>query len=380
MAIAVAVAGAVGLQTLFSSVEGDFRQQTGADPARADFIAWVGVTDGWAQVGKVDAQLEAVPGVQAVLSTVGLSLTWGEAPTAPVLPATGDDGTPVVPCDRDECGPANWSNVTVGDCAALMEFAVIDVCAEGDVFAIEPTAENSWTPAPRPGQEVMVGDPYDDSTVLWTVPASTRVVAVRADPTGASAQGLLATPSAMPTDLLTERLTGFSAYVTVDDLDRDAVERLRNAMWRVDIASDAYPIRGEVEVEEFASVRRGLFAGVTLTLVLIGMSLLVTVLDQLRERRRVLASLVAVGTRRRTLAWSILWQTTVPVVLGMALAIAAGTAIAIALLKITDQPVHLDWPVMALFAGIAAFVVLAVAALSTPALFRLMRADGLRTE
>ncbi|GGR86937.1 hypothetical protein GCM10010269_27600 [Streptomyces humidus] len=46
------------------------------------------------------------------------------------------------------------------------------------------------------------------------------------------------------------------------------------------------------------------------------MSLLVSRLEQLRERRRLLSSLIAFGTRRRTLPLSVLRQTTIPIGLG----------------------------------------------------------------
>src|SRR5919197_1154802 len=70
--------------------------------------------------------------------------------------------------------------------------------------------------------------------------------------------------------------------------------------------------------------RRGVLAGAVLTLALVGASLLVSLLEQVRERRRLLATLAAFGTRRATLGWSVLWQSAVPVALGLLLAIAAG--------------------------------------------------------
>ena len=65
-----------------------------------------------------------------------------------------------------------------------------------------------------------------------------------------------------------------------------------------------------------------MFAGATIVMALIGFSLLLTALEQLRERRRLLAVLVAFGTRRSTLSWSLLWQSAVPVALGLVVALA----------------------------------------------------------
>jgi membrane-associated phospholipid phosphatase len=45
---------------------------------------------------------------------------------------------------------------------------------------------------------------------------------------------------------------------------------------------------------------------------------------QLRDRHRLLAVLVAFGTRRATLVWSVLWQTAIPVLFAMALAVLTG--------------------------------------------------------
>lgn len=45
-----------------------------------------------------------------------------------------------------------------------------------------------------------------------------------------------------------------------------------------------------------------------------------------------------------------------------------------------DHTVTVDWPVVAAMTGTGGAVILLVTALSLPALWRLMRPDGLRTE
>jgi predicted lysophospholipase L1 biosynthesis ABC-type transport system permease subunit len=115
-------------------------------------------------------------------------------------------------------------------------------------------------------------------------------------------------------------------------------------------------------------------------LVLIGASLLVSQLEQLRERRRLLSALVAFGTRRRTLGLSVLWQTALPIALGLLLAMAVGLTLGTVLLRMTDTPVGVDWPSVLTMTGIGAGIVIAVTLLSLPPLVRLMRPDGLRTE
>ena len=130
----------------------------------------------------------------------------------------------------------------------------------------------------------------------------------------------------------------------------------------------------------FADVRRGLFVAAVATLLLIALSLLVGILEQLRERRRLLAVLLAFGTRRRTLGWSVLWQVAVPVGAGLALAVPAGFGLGALLLLMVREPVRLDGLAAAQMAGVAGGTVLLVTLLSLPALWRIMRADGLRTE
>ncbi len=124
----------------------------------------------------------------------------------------------------------------------------------------------------------------------------------------------------------------------------------------------------------------GLLAGATALLLLIGASMLVNVVEQLRERRRLLAVLMAFGTRRRTLAWSVLYQVAVPVVLGLALAVATGTGLASILQTAAEAPIRFDWRGIGLTSGAAALVVLLTTAASLPLLWRLTRPGGLRSE
>ncbi len=115
-------------------------------------------------------------------------------------------------------------------------------------------------------------------------------------------------------------------------------------------------------------------------LVLIGVSLLVSQLEQLRERRKLLSALVAFGTRRRTLSLSVLWQTAVPIGLGLVLSTLVGTVLGVVLLRMTATPVQVDWGSVLGMAGVGAGVVALVTLLSLPPLLRMMRPDGLRTE
>lgn len=116
-----------------------------------------------------------------------------------------------------------------------------------------------------------------------------------------------------------------------------------------------------------------------MVLLLIAASMLVSQLEQLRERRRLLSVLVAFGTRRTTLGWSVLWQTAVPVVIGLAVAVLGGLALGATLTWMIGKTVS-DWLLFLPMVGAGAGLILLVTLLSLPSLWRLMRPDGLRTE
>jgi ABC-type antimicrobial peptide transport system permease subunit len=171
-----------------------------------------------------------------------------------------------------------------------------------------------------------------------------------------------------------------SLYLSVDRSVPDAMEHIRNTAAGISPLVSAQTWTSSTEDVKFASIRTGLFVGASCVLALIGASLLVSQLEQLRERRKLLSALVAFGTRRRTLGLSVLWQTAIPIALGLLLASAVGLALGTVLLKMTATAVSVDWASVAAMTGIGAGVVLVVTLLSLPPLLRLVRPDGLRTE
>jgi hypothetical protein len=76
----------------------------------------------------------------------------------------------------------------------------------------------------------------------------------------------------------------------------------------------------------------------------------------------------------------VLIQTAIPVALGVSLATLAGVGLGAILLEIVSEPFSVDVVAIAAMAGAGAGVVLLVTMLTLPALWRLMRPDGLRTE
>ncbi|WP_128381367.1 ABC transporter permease [Streptomyces cavernae] len=349
--IAVAVAGAIALQMLFAGVQDDYTKPTGQDLSRAQMDLSVPKHIPIADTRQKLADTRGVRGAVALSDT-----------------RLGDRAKK----------PKALAGVTVGDCADLREVAKLPSCREGDVFALHGTEPE----LAEPGQKLFLdpsldGDPKG-AQVPWTVPRDIKKAEPRTDPSGWEREGFLMTTSALPT-AAAETSSGM-IYLKLDMAVPDVSEIVRNAAMKIDpLAVPRMFTEGE-RTPEFDSIRTGLFAGAACVLALIGASLLVSQLEQLRERKKLLSSLIAFGTRRRTLTLSVLWQTAIPVALGLLLATMVGLTLGAVLLKMTDTAVTVDWLSVLAMTGIGAAVVLVVTALSVPPLLRLMRPDGLRTE
>jgi hypothetical protein len=326
--ITVAVAGAIALQMVFSGIQEDFKTDTGADLGRATLH--VELEGSGVSAAELDRRLRAVDGARSV------------AALAQYTP--------------DEPGPA----LTVAPCAALQEVAAITDCRDGDSFVAgaEPRGELAF------------------GAITWRVPASVEKVRVRQDPGGLARTGLFATPGA----LRGTELPPPHVFAWVRTTSEDARERVRNAAAAVDRRIAVQELRRIRTDGEFGQLRRAMLIGASIVIGLIGASLLLTALDQLRERRRLLAVLVAFGTSRSTLSWSLLWQSALPIALGIGIATTTGIALGSVLLRILGTPVQVSWASVAAMAGVGVLVVLLVTAASLPVLWRTMRADGLRTE
>ena len=320
--VAVAVAGAIALQMVLTGVQEDFKAETREDPSRAT----------------VHAAFDDVP---AAAAGERLAAAQG-ARTAVAIASYGPPGQPE-------------SAVHVAPCAALRELIRVSRCADGDVFRsprARPSVAESW-----PGA---------------------RTVRTRSDPLGRMPGGIFATPRAARGVELGNG--SVDVWVRVNPEDPDAVEHVRNAAATISPQARVQQLRRTRTDAEFDLLRRALLAGAAIAIGLIGCSLLLTALDQLRERRRLLAVLVAFGTRTSTLAWSVLWQSAVPVALGLALAVSSGLALGAVLQRLLDTPVHVGWADVVGMAAVGAAVVLAVTAATLPLLWRTMRPEGLRWE
>ncbi|WP_372409231.1 FtsX-like permease family protein [Streptomyces luteireticuli] len=352
--VAVAVAGAIAVQMLFAGVRGNYETEPADTPSHSQLQASSSLKSA-ADVHGYAERVRAVPGVR---SAVGYADRYIEV--------KGDAG--------------KVSSMTIADCASLRELARLDSCKDGDVF-LGRSDEDNHQKSFGAGTRIVV-TPYDTSgkearAYQWTIPSSARIVRTRPDPTGEHHDGVLVTPSVLKADAIPDIRSRLNIKTEPGDLD--AIERVRNTLARIDPAVRVWRMGGVQKDENYAVIERGLLIGAVGTLTLIGTTMLVASLEQLRERKRLLAVLVAYGTRRRTLAWSVFWQTTIPVLLGMAVAVAGGLALGWIILKVVDGHVK-DWWSFLPMAGAGAGVIAAVTLASLPPLLRMMRPEGLRTE
>ncbi|MEU1530753.1 ABC transporter permease [Streptomyces fagopyri] len=353
--IAVAVAGAIALQLLFAGVQSSYTKETHKDVSRAQM-----------QV-RVPSGTPLEPAARTFRETKGVRQVSAFS--------EGYAG------DRRK-DPEHSAQLTVGDCAYLREVATLPSCHEGDVFAVRGGEYDTDTPKmDKPGGTLYIDPSYGDlpsAEVAWTLPGGLQHAVSRTDPTGVKRGGFLITPSALPAKALP--VVEGQLYLKLDQSVPDVKEFVRNTAASVSPLSQPMVWASSEQSRKFTSIRTGLFGGATCVLFLIGASLLVSQLEQLRERKKLLSALVAFGTRRRTLSLSVLWQTAIPIALGLLLASAVGLTLGVVLLKMTATAVSVDWWSVLAMTGIGAGVVVAVTLFSLPALLRLMRPDGLRTE
>ncbi|RYJ24677.1 putative integral membrane protein [Streptomyces sp. L-9-10] len=361
--ITAAVAGAIAVQMTFAGMHEDFVRPTGQDPTRANITIE-------AFYGSARLAQEMTDGFR---DTKGVTAVVAVAESYVVRPG------PVAP---HEIQPTTI--LTVGSCATLRELARLPSCEDGDTFVSHVPGkkkQNDWVDkTARPGEPVDLGSRTVNGVTLpalWTLPASARTVEARTDPVGRENDGILATPGALDPSRMPDART--SATIRTDERVTDAEEYVRNTAAALDPTMWVHTFKAVERDKQYASVQTGLFIGGTATMALIAASMLVSQIEQLRERRRLLSVLVAFGTRRSALAWSVLWQTAIPVALGTLLAIAGGLALGAVLLNMTAKRVA-DWWVFAPFAGAGVAVVLLVTVASLPPLWRMMRPDGLRSE
>jgi hypothetical protein len=276
---------------------------------------------------------------------------------------------------------------SIADCAAIKELGGVRTCQDGDVFV----RENNYDKPPAAGTDLEFreftgqGTEWDPTkytvTGTWTVPNQVRTLPY--DERSSLWSSLYVTPGAVADGVGTSGTSTVLAKVD-KDVTSDQLEGIRNSLaafgWQTD--SYSYNTAPELNADQqtFASIRTALYAGSVFTLLLAGVSMLVMALEHIRERRRPLAVLAASGVPRGVLGRSLLWQVALPISLGVIMALATGIGLAAMLMRVTDEPLTVDWSGVILMCAGAVALSLLVNALTLPFLKRATRLTSMRTE
>ncbi|MEV6447422.1 FtsX-like permease family protein [Amycolatopsis sp. NPDC051716] len=267
----------------------------------------------------------------------------------------------------------------VGDCVALRVQADIGDCSDGDAFYLAP-AQGGAAPT---GKVVLQGYSHagEVNGPEWTVPGTIRVV--RSDDAARSGQSLLVTPGALgglalPASSVAVYVSGTGDPQALTD---DVARAVQPLAWNATATKSDYlgefRARDQRLVESFRAV---LITASLFVLAVAAMSLLMLSIEQISERRRPLAALSAAGVPIGVLARGALWQTGIPVVVGVVLAVAAGLGLTAPILRLADRPMIIDVPVLLTLAATTVVAVLLVTALTMPLLRQVTRLDTLRSE
>ncbi|MFI5610709.1 FtsX-like permease family protein [Amycolatopsis sp. NPDC051903] len=346
--LVVVVAGSILLQVLLNSTLAASKSELDSTPVWPG-AAPVSVATDAATAPEVQRRVSAVPGVEHA-GTVLQSSVVGTS-------SAGDQ----------------WAGAEIGSCAALALRAQLPSCVDGAVYAVDDPGR----PLPAGSVHFSAGSSAGDGPV-WTIPAHVTHV-----PSTSAARWLagsfLITDGAVagipvPTVLPSVYVTGQGSPADLADRVSAAVKGLT---WRVETRTDAEPAAPAGIV---ATIRAILLTASLFVLAVAALSLLMLAVEQITERRRALAALSASGVPLGVLARSSFAQTALPVVIGVALAVVAGTGLTLPILRAADIPVKLDGGLIAGMAGAAVAAVLVVTACTIPLLRQVTRVESLRAE
>jgi hypothetical protein len=382
--VAVVLAGAITLQTVLVAtferyqVNDDYGTTT---TSTGQVFGQVQVQSGGDIADRVTAAVRGASGVHQVFPYRDVHV---------VAPSTAQPDGSYLP-EQD---------LTVADCQVIQDWFGLSGCHDGDVFSPRyqfnsASASGGTTQQAMPldtsivaGSRLRIVQDVDDTMTArplgeWTVPAQVRPFTVKQSLSQFLVFGdLIVTPGAFHAAV---PLTDLDAEDTVEVTENpDVVENIANTLapftWRAS-AFALFSLPGLSNSQQtLVTIRQGLLIGALFTLLLAAASLLVLALEQIQERRRPLAALAATGVPRSMLARSLLWQTALPVVIAVALAIAVGLALSAMVLRFTSIPMVFDWADIGVFSAAAAGLVLVVTLLSLPALRNATRLGALRAE
>ncbi len=361
--VAVVLAGAIALQLMLFATANRYNMPSAS---RFDDTGWVIVDSTAAAAEEVEADLAKVPAAKRVDLVKSVSALDANSP--------------------DTSNQYEYE-INIASCQTIQRITHVPNCADGDGFLPSSPGDGSTA---KPGDTwnlVGAHDLTDHPKVLGTYLLPDNLIRVRL-PNGTGAGpylggGVVLTPGAAAKLNLPEDKY-VSAWVLTDPKQIDASDQIANGVanltWQVNVQSLNSGDVLNADQKTFVTIRSALLAGSLFTLLLAGVSMLVLALEQVRERRRPLAVLAAAGVPRSALGRSLLWQTAVPVVLAVLVAVGTGIGLAALVIRMTSLTLRIDWFTIGIFAGAALALVLLVTALTLPALRNAMRLSALRTE
>lgn len=358
--VAVVLAGAIALQTILMSAEGVIGLPGGSEEP----LGAVEVSTSPELADTIVRKVSAADGVEGVHELRYTSLyEKGEA--------------------------ENSYGVLVLDCAGIRDLVKVRDCADGDVFLMR----GDYQPPPEPGTALewreylnKQNEDWDPEnykvTGTWTLPAETRTYTQPAN--GNIYSSIILTPAALGATVLPDDDSVTVHAMVSPDLTADQLEGIRNSVAEHRVETYLYSFNTgpdlNVSQQTYVAIRTALYAGSIFTLLLAGVSLLVLALEHIRERRRTLAMLTASGVPRGVLGRSLLWQVALPIALGVVVALATGIGLAALVMRLTRDPMVVDWAGVALLCAGAIALSLLVSAMTMPFLRNATRLSALRTE
>jgi hypothetical protein len=310
--------------------------------------------------------LERVPGVTAVATIQQLSISIGGS-------------------------HADEDTALVADCADLRRVTRhrLTGCGSAPAYRIVHAPADDGRHA-RPGERWQIMAQDKPSGAVLRMPSRLPAIRLPAGISDITWADLLVSPkliaAALPTGTTLDPLSEHYLFIATDGQAATA-ERVRSAEWRNSPFDKPMTIREQQAVQLGKSsdlYRRAALAGVIFALVAAALSLAVTMADALRERRRGLAALVALGTPVRVLRRSVLLQTAVPLLLNIALATGASIGATVLYLRLDSDDggprVPLPWAGWSLMAAATVAAVLLATCLTLPFVRAAAHPDALRSE
>lgn len=359
--VVIVLAGAIGLQLVLASAAAEVRRS--AERVTSGYSSGHGVMlsgDG----AVLEAAAERVRKMEGIVGASRVS--------------TGYFSTE----DGDE------ARAVVAECAVLTRLAGTADCRDGDTY-LRRYSENDHAvihAGQLPGTRLSPGERASAAGRMLTIPPD----AVYVDGGNGLWEfegDLLLTPSAARSLFDVDRLSSLvfvSGPAVEGAVTTEAMERMRNAIglrtpppW---ISGGATPDGYIDAARDFIDIRNILLALSVFVLVVAALSVLVTAVEQVRERRHALAAIAASGVGFGTLARSILWQSAVPLGVGTVLASLGGGLLGHLVLRLANTPLAIDWVPLAATIGAAVLLVMSVTVLSLPMLRAAVSVRNLRTE